>query len=569
MGDQDAGPGLDQGIDGVLDLLLGNGIQGGGGLVKDQEGRILQKDPGNGDPLLLSSGELEAPVAHHGIQARGLGLYEIIDVGLAAGLDEVFLRGVRPGVEEVVPDGPVEQVGLLADDPDMAAQEGQVQLPDVMAAEGDRPSCRIIEPGDQVDQGGLAGARGPDHGDAVPAPELKGDIRQDLPLPVIGKVHMVKGHAAVRAVGRKGVLGVPDLRRHVIVFKDPGEHGHGPDPVHLDVEQLVDGPVHLAQKAYQDRDVADGQAGIILHHQDAAHQVEEHGPHAGGGADDDHEPPARHALPDVQLHHPAVGVLIALVLIVLPAEEPDQELAADRQGLVQDPVDLIVDVLGLPGQAPPGPPGGPGGNDKEGDDQDAHGGQDRILPVHDHHRHHQSDGVGQDILEGIGDDPLDPVYVAGHPGNDIALAGGGKEPLGHLLEVPVHAAAHVIGDMLGDPVVQVGFQDPDQVGPQRDGQGQEDQGDQGLHVPADQALVNDPARQDRGKEGQGGGYKDQEDHQSHLLPVGPEIGQDPEDQFLRHFGLGRLFFFCQIPASHGAAVSSWCHCLPSFFAERF
>ena len=48
VGDQDTGPGLDQGLDGLLDLLLGYGIQGRSGFVEDQQGGILEQDPGDG-----------------------------------------------------------------------------------------------------------------------------------------------------------------------------------------------------------------------------------------------------------------------------------------------------------------------------------------------------------------------------------------------------------------------------------------------------------------------------------------------------------------------------------------
>ena len=62
VGDQDTGPGLDQGFNGLLDLLLGNGIQSRSGFVKDQQGGILEQDPGDGNTLLLAAGQFKAPV---------------------------------------------------------------------------------------------------------------------------------------------------------------------------------------------------------------------------------------------------------------------------------------------------------------------------------------------------------------------------------------------------------------------------------------------------------------------------------------------------------------------------
>lgn len=46
---------------GLLNLLLRLRIQRRRGLIPDEHRRVLQKDAGNGDPLLLSAGELHAP----------------------------------------------------------------------------------------------------------------------------------------------------------------------------------------------------------------------------------------------------------------------------------------------------------------------------------------------------------------------------------------------------------------------------------------------------------------------------------------------------------------------------
>ena len=93
--------------------------------------------------------------------------------------------------------------------------------------------------------------------------------------------------------------------------------------------------------------------------------------------------------------------------------------------------------------------------------------------------------------------------------------------------MPVHAVSHIVGDMLGDPVVQITLQHPDQVTAQGDPQGKQDQKDQGLQISGDQTLVYDPSRQDGGQKLHGGGHKDRGDHQKELLPVGYQIGKNP------------------------------------------
>ena len=43
-----------------VDLCLGHGIEGGGGLGQDDEGRVLIQRPGDGDLLGLAAGDLDA-----------------------------------------------------------------------------------------------------------------------------------------------------------------------------------------------------------------------------------------------------------------------------------------------------------------------------------------------------------------------------------------------------------------------------------------------------------------------------------------------------------------------------
>ena len=237
---------------------------------------------------------------------------------------------------------------------------------------------------------------------------------------------MLKVYSAHRRFGGNSVGGVFDVDGHVKILENAGEEGHGAHPLHLHVQKRVNGAVHLAQQRHQHGDIAHAQRGVVLHNEDTAHEIEEHGAHVGEGVDDDHKPTAGHALADVQADHAAVGRLVAAVLIVLTAKELHQQLAADRQLLVEDAVDLVIALLALLGQRPAGLTGPAGGDGKEGDHQRAHGSQDPVLPEHDDNRHCQRNGIGQNGGEGAGNNPLHTGDIAGHAGDNIALVIGGK-----------------------------------------------------------------------------------------------------------------------------------------------
>ena len=55
MGDGDGGPVFDQGIERLLDLALGGGVQRRGRLVEQQDGRVLEQRPRDRQPLALAA----------------------------------------------------------------------------------------------------------------------------------------------------------------------------------------------------------------------------------------------------------------------------------------------------------------------------------------------------------------------------------------------------------------------------------------------------------------------------------------------------------------------------------
>ena len=115
MGDDQGGAPLHESLEGLLDQVFALGIQGTGGLVENEDGRILEKGPSDRDALFLMTSwrESHTPLADQGVGERR-GIHdEIVGIGgLRGGLD-VFFSGLQSSVADVVPDGGGEENGHL------------------------------------------------------------------------------------------------------------------------------------------------------------------------------------------------------------------------------------------------------------------------------------------------------------------------------------------------------------------------------------------------------------------------------------------------------------------------
>src|SRR5687768_2779242 len=60
MSNDEGGASPHQALERLFDQMLALGVEGAGGLVEDEDARIAQHRPSDGDALLLSPGELDA-----------------------------------------------------------------------------------------------------------------------------------------------------------------------------------------------------------------------------------------------------------------------------------------------------------------------------------------------------------------------------------------------------------------------------------------------------------------------------------------------------------------------------
>ena len=212
VGNDQCGAALGQRVEGRLNLGLGDGVQGGGGLVQNEDRRVLQEDSGDGDALLLSAGQQRAPLAHVGVKAVGHGQNVVVDLGLAGGVDDLFLGGAGLAVADVFQNGVGKEEDVLLHHADVFPQGLLRHLPNVQPVDGDGAVSHVVEPGNQLAEGSLAAAGGTDNGDGLAGRHVETDVVEDIQVAVVGEVHVV-GHDLAPNLGEGlGAGGIPQLR---------------------------------------------------------------------------------------------------------------------------------------------------------------------------------------------------------------------------------------------------------------------------------------------------------------------------------------------------------------------
>ena len=96
--------------DRLLDMALGFGIERGGRLVEQDDRRVLDQRPRDGDALALAAGELQAVLADLRVVAGREAHDEIVRMGGLGGGDDLRFAGAELAERDVVADGAAEQV---------------------------------------------------------------------------------------------------------------------------------------------------------------------------------------------------------------------------------------------------------------------------------------------------------------------------------------------------------------------------------------------------------------------------------------------------------------------------
>ena len=252
---------LHQPVERFLDHRLVLGIDGGQGLVEHQDRRVAQQRAGDGHPLALAAGELDALFADDGRVALRQALDEVVNVGGPGRVLHLLARGARPAEADILLDRAVEQERVLVHDRDQRADLRKGQRAQIVAAQQDAALIGIVEAQQQAHDRRLAAARGADE-----AQPLASGRREVQPLvhgaarAGIGEAHVLEGNGGRQQpieTGRRRV----DHRRRVV--EDAVDALRGGEADHALVQ-------HRAQLAHRPED-------LDAQHQDDQQRGERHG----------------------------------------------------------------------------------------------------------------------------------------------------------------------------------------------------------------------------------------------------------------------------------------------------
>ena len=229
------------------DQLVGLGVNGRGGVVENQDLRLLQERASDAQALALAAGDVGAAL----FDVRVVLVRELLDeaVGLRelAGVADLLVGGVRVAPAQVLGDGSGEQHVLLQHHGDLVAQDLHVVVAHVDAADLERTVGHIVQSRHELHQAGLRRTGAADDADGHAGTDLQVDIVEHRLFGVIrvAEVDVVEfdgpvGHF-LDGVGRVGhraflVEHLADTFRGRLGNdahdEDHGQHHHGHEDLH-------------------------------------------------------------------------------------------------------------------------------------------------------------------------------------------------------------------------------------------------------------------------------------------------------------------------------------------------
>src|SRR5699024_8176228 len=156
VGDDKAGAALHQVIHSLLDQYFGAGIHAAGSFVQNQDFRVGQNGPGNGEQLLLSLRHIAGLFVQNHIVAVRQGADKVVHLCGNSSLTHFFVGGGELAVPDVVGNGAVIQPGFLQNHTKQRAQVVPLKGSNIITVYQNGAVVDVIEPHQKFHNGGLA-----------------------------------------------------------------------------------------------------------------------------------------------------------------------------------------------------------------------------------------------------------------------------------------------------------------------------------------------------------------------------------------------------------------------------
>ena len=150
------------------------GVQGRGRLVQDDDRRVPQDRPGDRDPLPLPAGQVRAALADVRVEPVRQPGGELVHQRQPRGPPHVPVPRPRVAADDVLPQRPVQQHGVLQHGGDLPAQRGQLVPAHVDAVDQHLAGAHVRQPRDERRDRALAGAGRPDQRDVLAGLDASG-----------------------------------------------------------------------------------------------------------------------------------------------------------------------------------------------------------------------------------------------------------------------------------------------------------------------------------------------------------------------------------------------------------
>ena len=165
----------DQLVQRVHDLGLGLNVEGGSGLVEDQDGGVAQESAGNGNTLPLTAGEVLALLTYGGIVAFRQVHDGLVDIGFFGDFNDLLDAGSGLADGDILANGALKEDRVLQHHADIVAQYVQGIQATIHAVDFNHALLNIVEARDQLDQRGFAAAGEADQSDPLARAEMQID----------------------------------------------------------------------------------------------------------------------------------------------------------------------------------------------------------------------------------------------------------------------------------------------------------------------------------------------------------------------------------------------------------